>query len=146
MTDKTIVEINGVKLEIDLHTAKKVDQFRVGDNVKVLIKEYGERYKSCGGVIVGFDQFEKLPTIVICYCDVDYSKAEIKFVYLNEKSEDIQICHMGDYEKLIDLNMAKEMMDREVAKKEQEVLDLKRKQQYFLAHYNKTFNSFTKES
>ena len=36
------IEINGVKLEIDLRTAKRVDTFKIGDNVKVLKKEYGD--------------------------------------------------------------------------------------------------------
>lgn len=141
MSEKTIVEINGIKLEVDLRHAKRIEEFKVGDNVKILIKGYGDDYKSHGGVIVGFDQFENLPTIVICYCEVSYSSAEIKFAYINSKTKDIEICHMGEYEKLIDLDMAKSFMEREVAKKEQEVLDIKRKQQYFLAHYNKTFSS-----
>jgi len=34
---KQIIEINGVKLEVDLSTAKRIDEFRVGDTVKVLI-------------------------------------------------------------------------------------------------------------
>lgn len=145
MSDKQVIEVNGVKLEIDMRHARKVEEFKIGDNVKVLVKEYGDNYKSHGGVIVGFDQFEKLPTIVICYCELSYSSAEIKFVYINEKSKDVEICHMGEFEKLIDLNSAKEMMAREVAKKETELLDIKRKQQYFIAHYEKTLNGLTLE-
>ena len=40
MEEKRIVEIDGVKIEVDLRTAKRIDTFRVGDNVKVLCKEY----------------------------------------------------------------------------------------------------------
>lgn len=145
MSEKKLIEINGVKLEVDMRHARKVDDFKVGDNVKVLVKEYGDNYKSHGGVIVGFDNFENLPTIVICYCELSYSSAEIKFVYLNQKSKDIEICHMGEFEKLIDLNSAKQMMEREVVKKESELLDIKRKQQYFLAHYEKTLSGITFE-
>ena len=35
---KRIVEIGGVKIEVDLRTAKRVDSYRVGDPVKVLTK------------------------------------------------------------------------------------------------------------
>ena len=49
MTDTTIIEINGLKLEIDLRSAKRIDSFRVGDNVKILRKDYNS-YKSCYGV------------------------------------------------------------------------------------------------
>lgn len=40
MEERRIVEINGVKIEVDMRTAKRVDSFRVGDNVKVLDKDY----------------------------------------------------------------------------------------------------------
>ena len=82
-----IVEIDGIKLEIDLRTAKKIEHFRVGDNVRVLVKGYSDTYKVHAGVIVGFDGFEKLPTICIAYLEVGYNSAEIKFAYINAGSE-----------------------------------------------------------
>ena len=39
MEEKRIVEIDGVKIEVDLRTAKRVDSYKVGDNVKILEKE-----------------------------------------------------------------------------------------------------------
>ncbi|WP_259905100.1 hypothetical protein [Lactiplantibacillus plantarum] len=33
---KETVEINGVKFEIDMDTAKRIDTFKVGDNVSVV--------------------------------------------------------------------------------------------------------------
>lgn len=139
MTEKTIIEINGVKLEIDLRHAKKIEDYKVGDNVKVLIKQYGDEYKSYPGVLIGFDAFEKLPTIIICYVDIDYSSAVVKFVYFNEKSKDMEICHMGDHEKSIDKQRVEDMLNKEILKKEQELDELKRKQNYFLHHYNQYF-------
>ncbi len=133
MSDKTIIEINGVKLEVDLRQAKKIEDFKIGDNVKILIKEYSDSYKSHPGVIVGFDNFERLPTIVICYCDVSYSKAEIKFVYLNAQSKDVEICHMASHEKATDY------LDREIASKEKDLIDLKHKKEYFITHYERSF-------
>ncbi|MHC4294732.1 MAG: hypothetical protein ACYSTL_04025, partial [Planctomycetota bacterium] len=50
-----VVEINGVKLEVDLRHAKVIDQFRVGDRVKVLKKKYEKVYESHPGAIIGFD-------------------------------------------------------------------------------------------
>ncbi len=32
--NKRIIEVAGVKMEIDLRTAKKIENFKVGDNVK----------------------------------------------------------------------------------------------------------------
>jgi len=33
-------------MEVDLSQAKVVDQYKIGDNVKVLKKEYSDSYKS----------------------------------------------------------------------------------------------------
>src|ERR1700684_4370243 len=106
-----IIEINGVKLEIDLRHAKKINNFKIGDNIKVLIKEYSD-YKNYPGAIVGFDQFENLPTIIICYCKIEYSNASINFAYINANSKDIEICHMHETEKLIDKHRIIDMLDR----------------------------------
>lgn len=46
MSETTIIEINGVKLEIDLRHAKRIDNLRVGDTVKVLRKRYDDSYES----------------------------------------------------------------------------------------------------
>jgi ribosomal protein L19 len=98
---KTIVEINGVKLEVDLRTAKTVEEYRVGDTVKLLKKEYGDSYKSYAGMIVGFDPFISLPTIIVAYIDQSYSGVDIKFDYLNAKSEGVEICHTDSLERLV---------------------------------------------
>ena len=37
---KRIIEVNGVKLEVDMRYARKIEELRVGSRVKVLIKNY----------------------------------------------------------------------------------------------------------
>lgn len=139
MSDKTIVEINGVKLEIDLRQARRIEDYKVGDNVKVLIKKYGDQYESHPGVLIGFDHFEKLPTIIICYCDITYSNAEIKFVYFNSQSKDVEICHMSDHEKVVDRHRAENLLNDQIIKKQNELDDLLRKKNYFQEKYNQHF-------
>lgn len=138
--NKTIVEINGVKLEVDLRTAKRVDQFRVGDNVKVLIKRYSHDYESYAGVIIGFDEFKNLPTIIIAYCETSYSTAAIKFAYLNAQSKDIEICHMHHAEKILDKARAVDYLDREITKAQVALDELKSKRNYFLQQYGIMFD------
>jgi ribosomal protein L19 len=132
--EKTIVEINGIKMEIDLRQAKKIETYKVGDNVKVLIKEYNS-YSSYPGVIIGFDDFASLPTISVCYLKTGYN-AEVKFVFINADSKDIEIVHMTDADKM-ELNLAPEQLDREIMKKEAEIADLKAKKAYFLENFNR---------
>jgi hypothetical protein len=134
----TVIEINGVKMEVDLRTARKVEAYKVGDNVKVLLKTYSDSYASYPGVIVGFDDFKQLPTIVICYINTGYDGG-VKFVYLNTASKDVEICHMGDGEKMIDRGTATAYLDREIAKKQSELADLLARKAYFIANYDLHF-------
>jgi ribosomal protein L19 len=132
-----IVEINGIKLEIDTRLAKKIEEYRVGDNVKVLVKVYSS-YKACAGVIVGFDEFPSLPTITICYIIGDYTP-EIKFAYINSESKDIEICPLGDVEKILDFDRASELLNKEIFRLEKEIYELKAKKKFFTEKYNTHF-------
>ncbi len=62
--ENKIIEINSVKLEVDRRSAERVDQIQVGDRVKVLNKQYSD-YKVYHGVVIGFEPFEELPTIIV---------------------------------------------------------------------------------
>lgn len=136
--NKRIIEINGVKLEVDMRYAKRVEELRVGSKVRVLIKSYGESYSTYPGVIIGFEEFAKLPTIVVAYCESSWSSADIKFVNFNAKSEGVEIVSAVNDE--IELNRADalESFDREIVKKERELADLHEKRDYF----NKKFGIY----
>lgn len=138
MTEKTIVEINGVKLEIDLSTARRIDEFKIGDNVKLLVKEYSA-YKSCPAVIIGFDNFKNLPTIIVAYLEMSYSSGNIKFAYINSQSTDFEVCHMNHHEKLFDKTAAVDMLDREIVRAEIALNELKAKKTFFCKQYNIVF-------
>ena len=67
--EKTIIEVGGVKLEVDMRYARRVDTLRVGDRVKCLVKKYGNTHETYPGVVVGFEPFPSLPSIVVAYLD-----------------------------------------------------------------------------
>jgi len=136
--EKRIVEINGVRLEVDLSTARVVENYKIGDKVKVLIKKYNS-YQSYPGVIIGFDPFEKLPTIAIAYLVVEYTSATLSFVYLNSSTEDSEICPALDGELLLEKSHVIELMDREIAKAEYSVSDLQAKKTYLLERFGQYF-------
>jgi hypothetical protein len=133
MSETTVIEINGVKLEVDLRHAKRVDQFRIGDRVKVLKKEYSDTFASYPGVIVGFDDFKNLPTIVVCYLKTGYN-AEVRFGYMNREAKDIEICHTSQADDL-SKSFIVETLDREILKKRAELEELEAKKAFFLANY-----------
>lgn len=140
--DMRIVEIAGVKLEIDTRTARKVEQYRIGSQVKVLVKEgYGDKYVPHPGVIVGFDAFEKLPTITVAYLEIDYSGAKIKFSYINPDTEDVELAPFHD-DILVDKAEVVSLIDRDIAKHQAEIEDLERKKAYFLQSFTLYFKAF----
>lgn len=137
---KRIVEINGVKLEIDTRTARKVDQYRVGDKVKVLVKEYSDNYKTHHGVIVAFDDFTALPTITVCYVKDNYGSTSLEFVYINAKSKDVELAPCTD-EILITKADVMTRMQAEIDKKQAEVQDLQRKMEFFVKRFGVWFET-----
>ena len=82
-----IIEVNGIKMEVDLRHAKRIDHFKVGDPVKVLASGSGSS-EVFAGVIVGFEAFETLPTIVVAYIDASYYSGGLKIAHINAKSRD----------------------------------------------------------
>lgn len=134
-----IVEINGVKMQIDLRQAKVIDQYKVGDNIKVLVQDYADDFKSYVGTIIGFDEFEHTPTIVIAYLKTDYSGADIKFLYYNSKTKNAEICPLNDW----DMPMKKSDIIKEFSnernKRVQEIADIDKKERVFESLFGKYF-------
>lgn len=138
--EKTIIEINGIKMEVDLRNAKVIDNYRVGDTVKVLVKGYSD-YKSHVGMIIGFDEFQQLPTIVVAYLDIEYSTTAIKFVYINSNTKDIEICKINDWDIPYSKQQIIDRMNVEIDKKEAEVRELNQRKSVFLQMFGKYFDT-----
>ena len=141
MENKEIIEISGIKMEVEMRTAKttKINTYKVGDQVKILVKDYSS-YKSYPGVIVGFDNYEKLPTIVVAYLDIGYSEANIKMAYINEESKDTYELVKAEYDiPPFEKDSVIEKLDREITSTEQKLADLKVKRQYFIDKFNNYF-------
>lgn len=101
MESKRIVEIKGIKMEVDYRegTAVKVDSFRVGSKVKLLTKGYSD-YTVRPGVIVGFDEFKSLPTIKVLVVNAGYAGG-VEFVNFNEGLKDAELIAADDDEELM---------------------------------------------
>ena len=139
MDQNRIIEIKGVKLEVDLSNATKIENYKIGDNVKVLRKGYGDNYSVQNGVIVDFVNFEVLPTIQIAVFKQDYSTSTIEFIDFNAKSEGMEICICSPHELRLEKNTVVEKMNNEIAKRQDEVADLVRKRDWFLEYFAKYF-------
>lgn len=142
-----IIEINGVKMEIDTRHAVRIDTFRIGTKVKLLEKQnnYGNAdTKVYSGVIVGFEPFESLPTIVVCYLERDYQGANLKFAYVNTASDKKwEIVAAVDDDLPVQKADVLAVIDRDVTKKQEEIAELQRKRAYFLQHFAAYFEPVT---
>ena len=139
--NKRIIEIDGVKVEIDLRTAKRVESFKVGDNIKILDKEY-DSYKVKPGIIVDFAEFQELPTIVIAVFDEGSwsSSPNISFIYYNKNtSKKVEIVSCSEDEIKVSKEGVIERFEREIQKKKNEYEDLKNKLEYFKTHFLKVY-------
>lgn len=139
MEEKRIVEIDGVKVEVDLRTAKRVDYFKVGDNVKILDKDYSG-YKVKPGIIVDFAEFKELPTIVIAVFEEGSwsSSPSISFIHFNAAmSEKIELVPASEDEIKLSKDGVIEKFEREIQKKKNEYIDLQNQLEYFKKHFLK---------
>lgn len=133
--ENKIIEINGMKMEIDARTAKlsQVDTFKVGDKVRLLVKKYSDSYDTHAGIIVGFDNFKERPTIRVAYLDGSYSP-ELKFASINKDSGHEMVLTQDE-----DISLNKDMivsaMDRDIAEKEKNLANAIEKKNYFLRHF-----------
>lgn len=142
-TDKqtTIIEINGIKLEVDLRTAKRIDELSIGSRVKCLVKSSygGSDFATYPGVIVGFDPFPSKPTISVAYLDTSYGGG-LKFKAFNSDTKDFEVIADIDNNALeIDKADVLRKMDREIDTKALELQKLQEQRAYFLSHFGRYF-------
>ena len=137
---KKIIEINGIKMEIDLRHAKSIDTYKVGDRVKVLVKQYGDTYNTRYGVVIDFNEFQNLPTIVVAYIEASYSEFDVKIVNINSQTKDsAQLAPMVDLEIPISRSDLEEVIQRKIAEKTRELKAFNEKQEYVLRVFDKYF-------
>lgn len=138
MEEKRIIEINGMKMEVDLRTAKRIDTFKVGDNVKVMTTSYDGKHSIKPGVITDFAMFKDLPTIVVAVFNEGSwsSNPTISFEHVNNES-DTKLIFASKEEIRLSRDGVIEKFEREIQKKENERQDLQNQLDYFKKHFLK---------
>ena len=139
--EMTVIEVNGVKMEVDLRHAKIIHtNIRVGSKVKVLAKGGYAGPEVYAGVVVGFEPFTDLPTIIVAYVKSSYASAELAFAYVNTKSADKwDLVPAVDDE--LPLNKADIIacFDRDIAKRRTEITDIEVKRDFFVRNFHTYF-------
>lgn len=145
MEQNRVIEINGVKMEVDLRDAKRIDQIRIGSKIKVLRKKYSG-HEVLHGVVIGFEPFKTLPTIIIAAATIEYNEAKVEFIYYNAETKemDVVVANEDDAAALDQGDFVKKV-DREIAKKEMEIQELNQRKQYFLDKFKIYWTPMTVE-
>lgn len=132
------VEINGIKMEVDMRYARRIDTFRIGDDVKVLDKRNGGN-KMLPGVVTDFANFKELPTIIVAMFKAgDYwTKPSIEFVTFNSDTEDMEIVGVSQEEIIISKDSIVQRFDDEIAKARDTLNDLIVKRDTFVKYFGK---------
>lgn len=140
-SEKTVVEVNGVKLEVDLRYARRIDTLRIGDRVKCLVKGYGGTMNTYPGVVVGFEPFPSLPSIVIAYLDTSaYNGEVLKVKTFNAKTEDFEAVADNDCNSLeVNKSRVLSLLERDIEKKRQELNEAELRREYFLSNFGSFF-------
>jgi len=133
-----IVEIKGTKIDVDLREATQIETLKVGDSIKVLAKRYDD-YKVCPGIVIGFVQFQTLPTIEIAYLDTSYSEAELHIVGYNSNCKNLEIAKADVTHLSFKKGDVLSIMDKKINGKELELQDLQAKKDYFLKNFGRYF-------
>lgn len=140
-----IIEVNGIKMEIDTRSAKRVDTFKVGDRVRVLVKSYSG-YEVYPGAIVGMAMFKALPTLTIAYLPGLLSRGgEVKFVYLNAQSKDVEIAPMVDDDIVPTREAVLKYFDDAISVKNAEIETIRDKKEWFLRQFGTAFGNLVAE-
>ena len=136
MEEKKIIEINGVKLEIDMRSARRIDEFKVGDTVKILDTR-NDRNDMRTGVITDFANFKDLTTIIVAmYKAGDYwSAPSIEFITYNADTKDIEIVAVSAEETIVSRDTIVQKFDDQIAKKRDELNDLIMKRDTFVKYF-----------
>jgi len=134
------IEINGIKVEVDLRTCKRVDTFKIGDNVKVLKKSYSDQYSVYSGVIVDFVAFKERPALVVAYFETSYSGTDIKFETITQDTKDVEIAPCLPHELKLNRDRVVDKFDIAISEKEREADDLRQKKDYFIQNFSKFFD------
>lgn len=129
--------VGAITLAASRDGAVRAEILKVGDTVRVMDK--GNDYNGPQvhtGVIVGFEPFKDLPTIIVAYVEVTYGKAEMKMLYFNEKSSKFEVLAAApDTNIEIERSRVLDWFDSEEKKALAAVDEVRAKRRYFEKYF-----------
>ena len=139
--EKTIIEINGVKLEVDMRTARRIEEIRIGSPVKLLGKSGYSGPKVYPGIVIGFEPFKELPTILVAYVEDDWNASSIKIVAINNKTEGFDLVAAVDPDFAVDRNAIVNRFENQIEAKRREIDVIEEQKKYFETNFKAFWTS-----
>ena len=135
MTEQTIIEVNGVKLEVDMRHARRIEELRIGSPVKLLAKGGYGGQKVHPGIVIGFEPFKDLPTILVAYVEEDWQSATVTVVSINSKQENFDMIAAVDPDFAVDRANITKRFDRQIEAKKREIEVIEEQKRYFETNF-----------
>ena len=139
------IEVNGMVLEFDEKLLLK-QEIRVGDNVQVLKKGYSD-YSCYAGVVTQLLPFEGKPAMEVMYLEDSYTSIEIKRLVIvrGAGGEDSpKVVKMDNQFLPFTKERCIDLLEKDITKKEHELVEAKLKLEYFTKYFNRYFNEIQK--
>jgi hypothetical protein len=109
---------------------------KIGDKLRILKKASYSDPKVYDGVVVGFEPFKELPSIVIAYFENEtYLNPDLKFLVWNEKTKDCEITQAIADPLKNNARQFDQAMQAKAAKLRLEAQEIDHKLAYFRAHF-----------
>jgi hypothetical protein len=141
----TIIEVNGVKLEVDMRSARRIEEIRIGSPVKVLTKGDYDGGKVYAGVVIGFEPFRELPTILVAYIEDSWSSAEVKVIAINAKQKDYDLVAAADPDFAVDRAAIINRFERKISDKKREIEVIEEQKRYFETNFKAFWQSVQRD-
>lgn len=118
------VEVNEAMVKIGLKKEEVVNNYKVGNYIKLLIKDVFD-FENYPGRIVGIYYSNDEPIIVVAYLKQPFDRFNIGYIEISLSSEDVKIAPLNDWDFPIEWLSRLKRFKIEILSKEQEVTEMK---------------------
>jgi bifunctional DNA-binding transcriptional regulator/antitoxin component of YhaV-PrlF toxin-antitoxin module len=138
---KKIIELNGSKVEIDFESAKKIETYKIGDSVKVIVKKYGNNYSLCPGVITGFvsdgNDFNAIEVLLMKF-DSYAQSGSMEVIFITDKPDgEYILAPLTTADTFVKYDTAIDLIERDIQKKVFELEQAKSRLKFIVEYYGK---------
>ena len=139
------IEVKGQSFEVQTQAVVR-STIKIGDRLRILKKSTYSDPVVCDGIVIGFEPFKTLPSIVIAYIDDTYSNIDVKFLVWNDSTKDVEITVALDDPFKKNLDHYATRIEQKATKLEQEAREVRQKLDYMRSKFGMTSGQLVEEA